>query len=56
MKQQLMKSFWESRTLFSKRVLAAGGRRQHEKQKTPSVIFFAHYNDCIGLGLIYCLQ
>jgi hypothetical protein len=26
-----MKSFWESRTLFSKRVLAAGGRKEYQK-------------------------
>jgi hypothetical protein len=26
LKQPLIKSFWESRTLFSKRVLAAGGK------------------------------
>jgi hypothetical protein len=26
----LIKSFWESRTLFSKRVLAAGGKMNHE--------------------------
>jgi hypothetical protein len=25
-----MKSFWESRTLFSKRVLAAGGKENHD--------------------------
>jgi hypothetical protein len=55
-----MKSFCRGvqggRFLQKESPLAAGGRRQHEKQKSPAVIFFAHYNDCIGLGLIYWLQ
>jgi len=36
----LIKSFWESRTLFSKRVLAAGGKSDGEFRENLILDFF----------------
>jgi len=39
LKQPLIKSFWKSRNLFSKRFLAAGGKREYEW----AVLLFSWY-------------
>ena len=50
-----MKNFWESRTLFIKRVLAAGGRSGGGFRSLNVLVFFAGMKP-LGEGSLYAAQ